>query len=119
VLWKQCQNYYANGEPVLGATLFALLVIGCLNTVFSAVYYVKVMKVMILEVRAEDIEGKEPLPVTEPLSYVVYGGVVALAVLLLGVLFDPLLAASSQGVERFVRPAAAPVQVSGAGKGQT
>jgi NADH-quinone oxidoreductase subunit N len=119
VLWKQCQNYYANGEPGLGATLFALLVIGGLNTVFSAVYYVKVMKVMILEVRAEDIEGKEPLPVAEPLSYVVYGGVVALAVLLLGVLFDPLLAASSRGVERFVRPAAAPVQVSEAGKGQS
>jgi NADH-quinone oxidoreductase subunit N len=118
VLWKQCQSYYGRGEPGLGATLFALLVIGGLNTVFSAVYYVKVMKVMILEVRAEDIEGKEPLPLAEPLLNVVYGGVIALAVLLLGVLFDPLLAASSKGVERFVRPATPPAQVSQAGKGQ-
>jgi len=118
VLWKQCQSYYFRGESGLAATLFALLVIGGLNTVFSAVYYLKVMKVMILEVRAEDIEGKEPLPVPEPLPNVVYGGVIALAVLLLGVLFDPLLAASSKGVERFVRPANPPVQVTEAGKGQ-
>jgi NADH-quinone oxidoreductase subunit N len=118
VLWKQCQSYYTQGEVGLSATLFVLLVIGGINTVFSAVYYLKVMKVMILEVRAEDIEGREPLPVPEPLPNVVYGGVIALAVLLLGVLFDPLLAASSKGVERFVRPAAPSVQVSEAGKGE-
>ncbi len=33
----------------LGVTLFGLLVVGGLNTVLSAVYYIKVMKVMILE----------------------------------------------------------------------
>jgi NADH-quinone oxidoreductase subunit N len=114
VLWKTSQSYYQGGEPMLGATLFILLVIGGLNTVFSAVYYVKVMKVMILDERVEDIEGKEPQPVAEPLMYVVYGGVVALAVLLLGVLFDPLLGASSKGVARFERP----VQVSEAAGGR-
>jgi hypothetical protein len=71
------------------------------------------MKVMILENRAEDLEGKEPQPLPEPLSNVLYGGVIALAVLLLGIFFDPLLTASNKGVERFVNP----VQVSEASKG--
>jgi NADH-quinone oxidoreductase subunit N len=113
VLWKTSQHYNAIGESGLGATLFGLLIIGGLNTVFSAVYYIKVMKVMILEVRAEDMEGKEPQSLPEPLPNIIYGVLVALAVLVLGILFDPLMAASSKGVERFVRTGAiASVQIS-------
>ncbi len=104
VLWKMSQVYYATGEPGLGATLFGLLLVGGLNTVFSAVYYLKVMKVMIIENRAEDIEGKEPQPLPEPLKNILFGGTIALAVLLLGLLFNPLLKESSKGVERFVKP---------------
>ena len=43
------QAYYQAGEPGLGATLIGLLVIGGLNTVLSLFYYVKVLKVMILD----------------------------------------------------------------------
>src|SRR5918912_155710 len=45
VLLNQGSAYYhaKPAQPVLGATLYALLVIGGINTVFSAVYYLKVM----------------------------------------------------------------------------
>src|SRR5205823_2977031 len=39
----------AGTSPALGYTMYALLIIGGINTVISAVYYLKVMKVMILE----------------------------------------------------------------------
>jgi hypothetical protein len=67
---------------------------------------------MILENRAEDIEGKEPQPMQEPLKNIVFGGVIALAVILFTAVFGPLGAASNKGVERFVNP----VQVSEASK---
>src|SRR5205085_10025836 len=57
VLYNDGQAYYKAGEPGLGATLIGLLVIGGLNTVLSAFYYIKVMKVMILDHRTEDLEG--------------------------------------------------------------
>jgi NADH-quinone oxidoreductase subunit N len=41
----------------MGYSMYALLAIGGINTVISAVYYLKVMKVMILERSVEDIEG--------------------------------------------------------------
>ena len=111
-LWDTGQGYYATGEAGLGTTMFGLLLIGGLNTVFSAVYYLKVMKVMILESRVEDIEGQEPQPLPEPLPNILFGGVIALAVIVFMGVFDPLGTASSKGVERFSKPAAAPVQVS-------
>jgi NADH-quinone oxidoreductase subunit N len=106
-LWDTGQGYYAAGEAGLGATMFGLLVIGGLNTVFSAVYYLKVMKVMILESRVEDIEGQEPQPLPEPLPNILFAGVIALAVIVFMGAFDPLGTASNRGVERFSKPAAA------------
>src|SRR5947208_900377 len=49
VLFNAGNHYRAMGEPGLGSILYALLAIGGLNTVLSAVYYLKVLKVMILE----------------------------------------------------------------------
>ena len=46
--------------------------VGGLNTVFSAVYYLKVMKVMIIEGRAEDLEGAEPARLPEPAGAVAF-----------------------------------------------
>src|SRR5437660_888092 len=42
VLYNEGSGYYRAGEPGLGATLYGLLVVGGLNTVVSAVYYLKV-----------------------------------------------------------------------------
>ena len=57
VLYNAAQGYQVQGEANLAATLYAVLVVGGINTVISAVYYLKVMKTMILDVRVEDLEG--------------------------------------------------------------
>src|SRR5262245_35286460 len=80
VLWNEGMAYYRNQEPGLGATLIGLLVIGGLNTVLSAFYYIKVMKVMILDRRAEDLEGAEPVRLRESASSVLYVGLITAAV---------------------------------------
>jgi NADH-quinone oxidoreductase subunit N len=97
--------YYEHREMGLCYTLIGLLIVGGLNTVLSAVYYVKVLKVMILENRAEDLEGQEPQRLREPAGNVIYAGLVAAAVVLLGLFWGPTADASHKGVERFV-PAA-------------
>jgi NADH-quinone oxidoreductase subunit N len=104
VLFDEGQRYSALGEPGLAATLYGLLLVGGINTVISAIYYLQVMKVMILEQRIEDIEGREPQRIPEPISAVVYSSLLALIVFALGIGWGPLSKASEQGVYRFRRP---------------
>jgi NADH-quinone oxidoreductase subunit N len=85
---------------ILGPTLYALLAIGAVNTVISAVYYVKVMKVMILDRRAEDLEGREPVRLLEPRRAVTFTLVLTLAVIVLGLVWGPVDAASHAGGKR-------------------
>jgi NADH-quinone oxidoreductase subunit N len=101
VLWSTSQAWYRQGDAGLGAVLFGLLIVGGVNTVLSAMYYVKVMKVMILEGRAEDLEGREPVRLREPISAIVYSFVLALAVFVLGILWAPLDRFSHEGADRF------------------
>src|SRR5262249_17051074 len=56
VLFKAGQSYEAAGREGLSWTLYALLVIGGLNTVLSLVYYIKVLKVMVLDRPLEEVE---------------------------------------------------------------
>jgi NADH-quinone oxidoreductase subunit N len=113
-LYDAGQHYSQMGLPELGATSYALLAIGGLNTVISAVYYLKVMKVMIIDARAEDLEGKEPAALPEPVSRVLYAGLVATVVVALCLVFNPLAGYSKTGVERFREqpPAKAAVRVA-------
>jgi NADH-quinone oxidoreductase subunit N len=95
------QEYSQMGQPGLGATLYGLLVIGGINSVISAVYYVKVMKVMILDRRAEDLEDREPVRLPEPRSGMVYAAVLAVVVFGLGLAWAPVDSASRAGSEQF------------------
>ena len=52
--------------PWLGGVYYALLVIGGINTALSAVYYIRVLKVMILDKSLDEIEGREPIRVRLP-----------------------------------------------------
>jgi NADH-quinone oxidoreductase subunit N len=122
VLYAEGQAYARAGEDGLSATLYALLVIGGLNTVLSAVYYLKVMKVMILDRRAEDLEGTAPPPLAEPVAAKSYGAVLAAAVLVLGILWGPIDLYSHEGVTRFHTkpggpPASRPLADAKAGPG--
>src|SRR5262249_7046905 len=102
-LWDSSQAWYRQGDSGLGALLFGLLIIGGINSVLSAVYYIKVMKVMILEGRAEDLEGLEPVRLREPLSAISFTVIVALLVFVLGILWAPLDKYSYEGSARFAQ----------------
>jgi NADH-quinone oxidoreductase subunit N len=91
----------AGPHPWLGTVYYALLLIGGLNTAVSAFYYVRVLKVMTLERPAEAVEGREPAPLRLPAAAVTYAGVMAAAVVGLGVAFQTLAVASEQGVQTF------------------
>jgi NADH-quinone oxidoreductase subunit N len=101
VLYNDGQQYYRAGETGLSATLIGLLVVAGLNTVVSAFYYLKVMKVMILDRRAEDLEGTDVSISREPIMATGFSVLMALAVLGLGILWGPVDQLSAQSVARF------------------
>ncbi len=116
-LWAAGIYYWRSGESGLGLTLLILLGVGGLNSVISAVYYLRVMKVMIIEGSAEDLEGKAPTRLMEPAGNVFYATIMALVVVGLGFAWNPLSDVSDKGVERF-RPrvvAAGPSSAPGRG----
>ncbi|MCI0737482.1 MAG: NADH-quinone oxidoreductase subunit N [Gemmataceae bacterium] len=96
-LYNSAQQYAVLGQVGLTATLYALLVIGGLNTVLSLFYYVKVLKVMALERSLEEVENRpvEHVPVPGiPAGYLVF---LAAAVVALGIFWDALSTASYKG----------------------
>ncbi len=127
-LYEAGEQYTRDNQPGLGMTLYVLLAFGALNTVLSAVYYVKVMKVMIIDSRVEDLEGEfaqaqahaghhvpaaeriettsqAPPPYPEPAGAVFFATVLSLLILALGIvpqLLNPLVQASKDGAKRFV-----------------
>jgi NADH-quinone oxidoreductase subunit N len=102
VLFDAGREYGVKGQIELSRFLYGLLLVGGLNTVISAVYYLKVMKVMILDERIEDVEGRAPAVLPERASAVVFASLMALIVLALGIVVNPVVAASQSGVGRFV-----------------
>jgi NADH-quinone oxidoreductase subunit N len=86
---------------MLGYLMYALVVIAALNTVLSAVYYLKVLKVMILDKPEEATEGMAPEPVRVPFGPALYGTVLAVMIFVVLPAWDPLSRASDQGVNRF------------------
>ncbi len=109
VLYNSANHYASLGSSMPGGnamavSLYALLVIGGLNTVLSLFYYVKVLKVMILEKSLEEVEGRPAVPLDVPLGARSFLSLLALVVLLLGLFWDPLAEASyTKGVGDFQR----------------
>jgi NADH-quinone oxidoreductase subunit N len=91
ILWQT-----ASAERQTG--LYVLLFIGLINTVFSLVYYVRVLKVMIIESPPEDAE-LSPLRVP-PLQHV-FAGLLSLVVIAGIAVWDPLAKATSKAVSHF------------------
>jgi NADH-quinone oxidoreductase subunit N len=111
VLYESGQTYSADPQTAgLGTIMYALLVIGGINTVFSLVYYIKVLKVMILDQPLEAVEGRpvEPLPI--PAASAAYAVALSVVIFVIGILWNPLALSSDQGVEGFQRRPAAQVQ---------
>jgi NADH-quinone oxidoreductase subunit N len=116
VLYKTGQAY-AERHPGLSATLYALLVIGGLNTVLSLVYYIKVLKVMVLDKPIEEVEGRAAPPLPMPAGSVVYAEVMAVLIVLLGIFWNPLAEFSSAGSKRLYQSSAPVVHTLAAAGG--
>lgn len=104
VLFDAGQMYAGLGEPGLANIMYALLVIGGLNTVFSAVYYVNALRVMVIEQPPDVAPGREAAPLPTPFTARLYASVLAALIVVVGINWNPLAIASDKGVERFHGP---------------
>src|SRR5205085_10617878 len=106
---------YANmGETGLSYTMYALLVIGGLNTVISVLYYLKVLKVMALDKPLEEVEGRPVEPLKVPYLPAAYALLLSAVIFVVGVLWGPLDTASRvHGVEGLVPAGPASARVTG------
>ena len=87
-------------SSVVTNSLYTLLVIGGINTVLGLFYYVRVLKVMILERPVEEVEGKTAPPVrTSPLK-VGYVVVLAILTIVVGSFWDPISMTTRHGAEQ-------------------
>lgn len=107
---------YSEAAPGLGYTMYALLVIGGLNTAISAMFYMKVLRVMILERSAEQMEGEEAEPLPVPTGSAVFATLMAVMLLVLGILWNPLATATDIGANRFNQSPRPPVDAKTASK---
>ncbi len=115
-LFKGADHYTANNQPGLAYWLYALIVIAGVNTVISAVYYLKVMKVMVLETTLDEIEGRTSPSLDVPAPSLAFATALATVVLIIGVLWGPLDAFTRRGVDRFQE--SPPVNVVARGEGE-
>jgi len=91
-----------NAAGGLSAIMYALLVIGGLNTVLSLFYYIKVLKVMILDKTIEEVENRPAAQLPVPGLPNLYASLLAVVILLLGIFWNTLSWASNdRGVESF------------------
>jgi NADH-quinone oxidoreductase subunit N len=92
---------YMPTSPALGYTMYALLLIGGINTVFSLFYYLKVLRVMVLEKPLEEMENRPAAPLPLSAGATVFAGFLAAMIFVAGVAFDPLATAADKGAMNF------------------
>jgi NADH-quinone oxidoreductase subunit N len=100
-LFDAGQEYSSFGQTELGYIMYTLLAILVLNTALSAVYYLKVIKVMILDKTIEEVEGRPAVPLPVPAGAAFYGTILAAMIFVIGIAWNPLAQASDEGVSRF------------------
>jgi NADH-quinone oxidoreductase subunit N len=108
VLYRAGQDYGTAGFQGLSLTMYALLVIGGLNTVLSVFYYVRVLRVMILDRPLEEVEGRPSAPLPLRANAAAYAVFLSAMIFVLGILWDPLARLSNDfGARAFNQPLAA------------
>jgi NADH-quinone oxidoreductase subunit N len=95
------QNYSSAGWTSLGYTMYALLVVGGLNTALSAFYYLKVIKVMILDRPDTEVVETAPSALPALTGPALFGTILAAMIFVVGIAWNPIALASDQGVNRF------------------
>ena len=110
------QEFARTGNDTLAYSLYALLVIGGINTVISLFYYVRVLKIMILERPLEEVEGRPVAQYDVPSVPSIYVTALAAIVLVIGIFWDAIATASyDNGANRFPDRATPPVMRVAAG----
>lgn len=79
-----------------GSLLF-LLMVGLFNTVLSLFYYVKVLKVMIIDPPAEEAQGPLPVPMLQNLYALLFAAAVTVGIFA----WDPLIRGSASATAAF------------------
>lgn len=102
-LFNAGRGYTAAGTPGLGYIMYALLAIGSVNTAISAVYYIRVLKVMFLDHPPEEAEGRVPVALPVQAGPACYGIVMAAMIFIVGLAWGPLVRASDVGARTFQR----------------
>jgi NADH-quinone oxidoreductase subunit N len=87
-------------------SLYTLIVVGGLNTVLSLFYYVKVLKVMVLDKPIEEVEGREPPRLAVPPAARAFAVIMAIFVVYMGIDWDQFASAARTGIGNFPAPAA-------------
>jgi NADH-quinone oxidoreductase subunit N len=93
-VYEAGRGYSRLGAPQLGSAYDVLLGIGVLNTVLSAGYYLRAVRLATLE--EPDVEGE----LNEPRGARFFVGVLALALVLLGVAWNPLVNLADAAAKR-------------------
>jgi len=88
------QDYTSWGQTTLGYTMYFLLGALVINTAISAVYYIKVIKVMILDKTVEEVEGQPSPPVVISVGPAFYSVLLAAMVFVIGIAWNGLAIAS-------------------------
>ncbi|MBX7105924.1 MAG: NADH-quinone oxidoreductase subunit N [Gemmataceae bacterium] len=88
-------------RPWLAQIYWALFVIGGLNTVISAVYYVRALKVMVIDKPPEGVGDRRV-----PFAAGSYAAILAMLVFVLGIAWNMLSVASERGTASFPAPKA-------------
>lgn len=101
VLIDSGKAYHSSAQTALGYSMYFLVGVLVINTVLSAVYYIKVMKVMILDKTVEEVEGRPSPPIPIPVGAAFYSTVLAAMIFVIGIAWDPLAKASIAGVDGF------------------
>lgn len=94
-LYDAGQDFQTGGRAALANMMYALLIIGGLNTVISLFYYVKILKVMVLDKPLEEVEGTSVAPLPTPAAQNGYVSALAAGVLALGIFWGPLASVAS------------------------
>jgi NADH-quinone oxidoreductase subunit N len=109
---------YATKSAMLSTTMYALLIIGGINTVISLIYYVRILKIMVIDSPVQDSPTSGPVSWSFPVGSVVYASVLGLGVLVLGILWDPLALYTKQGMQRFAKAEKPVLTVPAVGRAQ-
>ncbi len=113
VLYEASQIYPWETKPALVVWMYVLLFALGINSVISLFYYMKVLKVMIMDQRLEEIEGREPERLRVPIMPSVYAALMGAVLVALGVFWNPIAERSREGVLPFEQRAIEDPQPAG------